>query len=126
MHEEVLDARREPEVLFAQQPHLGGQSAVAPLVGGRHAHGREPCRPRTIGAIAPRHAAPGPSRQRERHARTVIGRVSFTSTSCERGRPVRALGGICTAGVPRNTVRWRETPERIRQAPLMQAHAGTR
>ena len=43
-------------------------------------------------------------------ARTVIGRVSFTSTSCERGRPVRALGGICTAGVPRNTVRWRETP----------------
>ena len=38
------------------------------------------------------------------------GRVDVM-TSCDRGRPVRGSGGMCTAGVPRNTVRWREIPK---------------
>jgi hypothetical protein len=44
------------------------------------------------------------------NARTAIGRVSGTSTSCDRGRPTRPLGGTWTAGVPGNTVRCREIP----------------
>src|SRR4030095_17056453 len=44
------------------------------------------------------------------NARTAIGGVSCTSTSCDRGRPRRPLGGTWTAGVPGNTVRCREIP----------------
>ena len=40
--EEVLDTRRQAQVLFAQEPDLGRESAVAPLVGRGHAQ-----RPRT-------------------------------------------------------------------------------
>src|SRR5574341_1329987 len=55
--EEVLDAWREPEVLFAQQPDFGGESTIPPFVGRRDPHRRKPGGPRPIGAIAPRHSS---------------------------------------------------------------------
>src|ERR1700752_1915572 len=56
--EEVLDARREAEVLFAQQPDFGGESTIPPFVGRCHPHRRTPRGPRPIGAIAPRPSSP--------------------------------------------------------------------
>src|SRR5215471_13334859 len=60
-----LDARRGPEVLFAQQPDFGGESPIPPFVGRRHAHRRKPGGSWPIGAIAPRHPPPGPRWQAE-------------------------------------------------------------
>jgi len=41
VHEEVLDAGREAEVLFAQEPDLWRESSVAPLVRRCHPQGGE-------------------------------------------------------------------------------------
>src|SRR5262245_21078700 len=56
--EKVLDARREPQILFAQEPDFWSESPIAPFVGRRHAQGRKARGPRPIGAIAPRHLPP--------------------------------------------------------------------
>src|SRR5437867_2419713 len=64
--EEVFGAWRRAEVLFAQQPDLGCQSSIAPVVRGRDAHGREAGGPWTIGAVAPRHASPRALRHGQR------------------------------------------------------------
>ena len=88
MDEEVFGARRGAEILFAQQPDLGRQSSIAPVVGGRDADGREARRPRAIRAVAPGHPSPRARGQAPAPRRaTAIGRVSCTSTSCDRGRP---------------------------------------
>src|SRR5213593_387780 len=63
VHEEIFRARRGAEILFAQQPHLGGQPSIAPVVGGRDADRREAGGPRAIRAVAPRHPSPGARRQ---------------------------------------------------------------
>ena len=74
--------------------------------------------------IATNRAAQGrwvPLRQdtrRQRDAGTLSARsrtftavvVGSTSVSCDRGRPVGPVGGMCTAGAPRKTVIWREMP----------------
>src|SRR4030095_14804726 len=104
IHEEVLDARRETEVLFAQQPDFGGESTMPPFVGRRDAYRDKPRGPGPIDAVAPRHASPRPRRQAEgqcAHGDPAV--FGSTRTSCDRGRPGRGSGGMCTAGVPRNT-----------------------
>src|SRR5438067_7086460 len=58
IHEEVFRAWRGAEVLFAQEPDLGSQSSIAPVVGRGDAHGGEPGRPRAIRAVAPRDPSP--------------------------------------------------------------------
>ena len=103
--EKVFGARRGTQILFAQEPDLGRQPSIAPVVRGvtrtaanRAAQGRfVPLR-----HVTRRQARPGNASAK---ARTAIGRASRTSTSCDRGRPVCALGGTWTAGVPGNTVR---------------------
>jgi hypothetical protein len=64
--EKVLGARCGAEILFAQEPHLGGEPSIAPVVGGCDADGREAGRPRAIRAVAPRHASPRARRQCQR------------------------------------------------------------
>ena len=39
--EEVLDARRGAQILFAQEPDFGSQPSIAPVVGGGDTDGRE-------------------------------------------------------------------------------------
>src|SRR5437763_15108815 len=73
-------------------------AGVTRTAANRAAHGRfVPLR-----HVTRRHARVGKANA---NARTAIGRVSCTSTSCDRGRPMRPLGGTWTAGVPGNTVR---------------------
>src|SRR5438093_11866275 len=57
--EEVLRARRGAEILFAQEPDLGRQPSIAPVVGRGDAHGGEPGRPPAIRSVAPGHPSPG-------------------------------------------------------------------
>jgi hypothetical protein len=71
----------------------------------RAAHGR---------LVPLRHVTRRPARvgKLSAKARTVIAAaVRSTITSRDRGRPVCESGGMCTASVPRNTVRWREIPK---------------
>src|SRR3954470_20275996 len=58
VHEEVFRPRRGAEILFAQEPDLGRQPSIAPVVGRRDAHGGEPGRPRAIRPVAPRYPSP--------------------------------------------------------------------
>src|SRR5262245_65854684 len=67
MDEEIFGARCGTQILFAQQPDLGSEPTIAPLVGGRHAQRGEPSGPRAIGSVAPRHAAPRLRGRRRRH-----------------------------------------------------------
>ena len=54
----VLGAVARPERAFAEQPDLGRETTVAPVVRGRDARGTEPGPPRGLRAVAPRHHAP--------------------------------------------------------------------
>src|SRR4029450_4100943 len=108
--EEVCRSWCRAEILFAQEPDLGASrrsrhslAGVTRLAAKRAAQGRlAPLR-----HVMRRHARGGNVRAK---ALRAIGRVSSTKTTCDRGRPVRGLGGTCTAGVPGNTVRRREAP----------------
>ena len=100
-----IGAGRRAQILFAQEPHLRREpssrqscAGVTRTAAKRAAQGRfVPLRHVTL-----RQARVGNASAR---ARTAIGRVSCTSTSGDRGRPIRALSGTWTAGVPGNTVR---------------------
>ena len=103
--EKVFRARCRAEILFAQKPDLGSQPSIAPVVCRSDAHGGEPGRPRAIRPVAPRHPSPRAHRQGQRQRADGDRTRVVTSTSCDRGRPMRPLGGTWTAGVPGNTVR---------------------
>src|SRR5206468_7456387 len=65
IHEVILGARRAAHVAFAQEPHFGNESAMAPVVRGCHAEGETRDGPATpLAAVAPGDAAPGPRRCR--------------------------------------------------------------
>ena len=118
--EEVFGARRRAQILFAQQPDLGRQSSIAPVVGGvtrtaakRAAQGRlVPLR-----QVTRRHAR---ARQRQRQG------AHGDRTACRARAPAAIAAGPCahSAGHGRRRAgKHREMPrdpDGIRQAPAVQ------
>ena len=109
--EVVLGARRRPEILSHKSQTSGARrwwrhsvAGVTRIAINRAVHGR--CVPLRHDTRRQRDA--GTARANARTLIAVV--VGSRSISCDRGRPRGPSGGRCTAGVPRNTVNWRETP----------------
>jgi hypothetical protein len=67
--EEIFRPWRGTQVLFAQEPDLGGQATFAPVVRGGDPNGREAGRPGTIGAVSRKWPCRTPRRERRRRRR---------------------------------------------------------
>ena len=118
--EEVFGAWRGAQILFAQEPDLGSQPSIAPVVGGGDADGREAGRPGAIRPVAPGHPSPRARGQRQRQG-AHGDRPRVVHEHQLRSRPARARTRRDMDG--RRAGKHREMPrdpDGIRQTPAMQ------
>ena len=95
----------------SKSTQTSGAASCPPVVRGRHAQRGKVGGPRTIRAVAPRHAAPGAGRQGggDRPHGFGTGAVGQLQAGRRAPRP-SGRGGTAVAGVPRNTVSVDEMP----------------